>query len=211
MSDAKQTTIRSILGTAATHFFALVVGVLGGWLTYYVTLERPQLRYEVISSAPFSGETQRVAIVAVKIYNDGKKEAEDVVLRITFPDSTIKDIGVSGLPENSFTQAGTATWFEITIPFFNATETLTTQLLIATTTNAAPAPLVELRGKGSKGIERSASPNPSETMEYSELVMGLLTALTIFYTLLLTIVARRSVKANAMLWKYQSEPFCKRS
>lgn len=151
---------RGILSHTLTHILTLIVGAAIGYLTYYLTIERPKLGYEVISSNPFAGKDKEVSILAVKIYNDGNKEAEEVAFRIRMgADAKIDQFSVKGVPSDSYSSTvEDSQSILIKLPFLNPADELTAQLLLSSQKVGDSPIFIELRGKGVTGVRRAREP-----------------------------------------------------
>jgi hypothetical protein len=72
-----------------TVLTSLIIGVCVALITDYIRTPATKLEYEIISSSTFSGQVQKLEMVAIEIQNTGQKELELVTVRIQVKETKI--------------------------------------------------------------------------------------------------------------------------
>ncbi len=170
---SKKTDIQKII---LTGLISLVVGVGSGLLINYLTEKRPKLIYDITTQEIFPGQKNNIGIFALRIANDGKREIEQLLCNLKFPDGKIAERKITGIPESTFVVRGSATDIEISVPFLNPGEQFSIQVLLNEVKQPLERPKVEVRGKGILGVEAKAK-KASNTFELLSLIIAVLATL----------------------------------
>jgi hypothetical protein len=128
---------------------SIIVGVASGYGVTWLNEKKAELTYSVTSIQAFPGQ-ERIGIVAVKISNSGKKDLENIDVTVRFADAEVKEVLFQGLVPQATNKEKDNIRFQI--PFLNATENLTVQILVSPKSEVIRQPSVELRSKGAIGV-----------------------------------------------------------
>lgn len=162
---------------------SLVVGVAGAVLGNYFTESRPQLSYDITSIEVFPGESNQLGIVAILVENPGGKEIEDLQCHVELIDAKLMEPRCKGIAKNSIKIQNDSNAVDISVPFFNPTETFSLQLLVEPEGDALVAPHIDIRGKGIV-----AKPKSEGTQTRSSLIKLLPSLLGISSSILATFI-----------------------
>jgi hypothetical protein len=127
---------------------SIVVGIASGYGVNWLSEKKAELTYDVTSIQAFPGQ-ERVGIVAVKISNSGSKELENIDATVRFSDAEVKEILFQGLTPQMTSKDKNNIRFQI--PFLNAAENFSVQVLVSPTSQVLQTPHVDLRAKGAVG------------------------------------------------------------
>lgn len=157
----------SLKGVILTGIVSLIVGIAVGLILNYFseTLQKKKLEYEVVSSESFSGSQQKIAILALEVSNNGKKELEDLSCNISWQGANLlehKIVGISDFEKNVQTKNNS---LHLISKYFNPNESFSLQLLMSPTGDKLNAPVVEIRAKGIKGTEKSKTVTKKSKLE----------------------------------------------
>jgi len=136
-----------------TGAVSLAVGVGSGLLLDLFRGQAARLTYTITSAEVFPGESQKTGIVLVRVANVGRREAEDVLCRISLIGASIREQRVSGLSNIDQATKTTSDTIEVRLPFLNPREQLSFHLLLDMTGSQLVPPSVELRAKGVTGTQ----------------------------------------------------------
>lgn len=128
---------------------SIIVGIASGYGVNWLGEKKAELTYDVTSIQAFPGQ-ERVGIVAVKISNSGSKELENIDAAVRFSDAEVKEILFQGLTPQLISKDKSSVHFQI--PFLNATENFSVQILVLPISQVLHTPNVDLRAKGAVGI-----------------------------------------------------------
>jgi len=130
---------------------SLVVGVGSGFLVNWLSEKRLLLTYDITAIQAFPGQQERIGIVAVRVANGGQKELESIDGTILFTDAVVKEVSLQGLTPNAATQQKRADGVDFRVPFLNAGEQFSVQVLVTPKQQDLQSPSVSLRAKGTVG------------------------------------------------------------
>lgn len=150
-----------LLGAVAT----LAVTVIGGIAVYYFTKEpdqkkNEQLIYTIQQSASFKGGNQDVALVTVRLKNEGGVAAKRVILSLVFNTAEIKDFaleGDSGAKELANETKLKPHNIQLNLETLLPREAVTLNLLLT----SPEKPAVYVRSDSTLGIEQALDYEPS--------------------------------------------------
>ena len=128
---------------------SIIVGIASGYGVNWLSEKKAELTYDITSIQAFPGQ-ERVGIVAVRISNSGSKELENIDASVHFSDAEVKEILFQGLMPQMTSKDKNGIRFQI--PFLNASENFSVQVLVSPTSQALKIPAVDLRAKGAVGI-----------------------------------------------------------
>ncbi|MBT9613920.1 MAG: hypothetical protein IV108_11725 [Burkholderiales bacterium] len=148
---------------------SVIVGVASGYGVNWLSEKKAELTYDITSIQAFPGQ-ERIGIVAVRISNSGKKELENIDATVRFSDAEVKEVLFQGLTPQMSTKERSNVRFQI--PFLNATEGFSVQILVSPNSQALQQPTVDLRAKGAIGIpsDRSAGEKSSSSKDLLTLI-----------------------------------------
>lgn len=158
---------------------SVIVGIASGYGVNWLSEKKAELTYDITSIQAFPGQ-ERVGIVAVKISNSGSKELENIDATVRFADAEVKEILFQGLTPQTTSKDKNGIRFQI--PFLNAAENFSVQVLVSPTSLALQTPAVDLRAKGAVGIplDRTTSETGGKTKElWSALVSAVATVMAL--------------------------------
>lgn len=161
-TSSKKTGFQKII---ITGLISLVVGVGSGLLINYFTEKKPKLIFDITTQETFPGEKNNIGIFALRIANDGKREIEQLLCSLKFPNGKISERKITGIPESTLEAINSTSDIEISVPFLNPGEQFSIQVLLSEVKQPLERPKIELRGKGILGREAEAkntSKNPYE-------------------------------------------------
>lgn len=153
--NPKETPPAKWLTIPLTGLVSLIVGVGTALILDYLRTSAAKLEYEVISSSAFSGQVQKVAMIAIELQNSGRKELELVTGRIQIKGATILESKTEGFPTRGLSEAKSNETYSIELPFLNPSERGRILLLLNLTAVELAPPIVELRAKGTTGTQRT--------------------------------------------------------
>lgn len=182
MSDTSEGKPK-LSGYIITGIISLLVAVAGGWTLNYLTEKRSSLEYEIVTSDAFSGEKQNIAISTTDIRNGGKKELESIYCKINFPNATITEYKITGIPKSAATITTGSNFFELNAHFLNPSEAISVQLLLSFPSAAFDRPTINVRAKGIVGKEVAKS---SDMRRGSDVISLLSMGLTALLAIILT-------------------------
>jgi hypothetical protein len=134
---------------------SIVVGVAIALILDYVRTSANKLEYEILSSSEFSGQQQKIGMLAIQVQNSGRHELEFIYARIELKDATILESKTSDFPTKGLTEVKTTNAYTVELPYLNPSERGRILLLVNLNGNSLQNPSVELRAKGVVGRERS--------------------------------------------------------
>lgn len=158
---------------------SIVVGIASGYGVNWLSEKKAELTYDITSIQAFPGQ-ERVGIVAVRISNSGSKELENIDAAVRFSDAEVKEILFQGLTPQMTSKDKNGIRFQI--PFLNANENFSVQVLVSPTSQILQTPAVDLRAKGAVGIplDRTTSEAGGKEKElWSVLVSAVATVLAL--------------------------------
>lgn len=138
-----------------TGILSLIVGVTGGLTVNYFTQHQPGLEYDLVTSAVFSGERERIAILGITVRNPATKEVEDLRGLVSFKNAKILEPKVVGLQAGAYTTNVTEHRFEIEAQFLNPGEQFSILLLVTSPEAQLESPSISVRGKGITATQRA--------------------------------------------------------
>jgi hypothetical protein len=172
-----------------TGIVSLVVGVASALITNHLTRERLGLTYNV-TSATFSDDSgQRVGIVAVSFVNSGKKEIESLQGQIDLKDALLTRFQHEGALPTSISASSTKTGVTFEMPFLNANEEISLQLLIEPQKETLASPDIDIRGKGIIGELQDAGTQSKDKKNNLSVIIAPLS--TLLAAIMMSFVFRR--------------------
>jgi hypothetical protein len=141
---------------------SLVVGVMVGVLVFRLNERLPGLEYQIVASAIFSGEKERIGLFAVNVANPAGKEVEGVTCEVNLRHLDLQETKITGIPQSAYSQTVKDGVLRLEVPYLNPQETFTLQLLVTTKEPEIEIPKPNVRAKGLVGVERSGRRNTDE-------------------------------------------------
>lgn len=176
----------------------LIVTVIGSFIFYYYTQEKPELKYEIFPVTSFISNQNAISIINVQIRNSGKKEVEEVISKFEFDTNiVIRDIDINP-SSNAITYSTHSDSIKSVIQYqfatLNPDEYCNFSFLLSSRTDSISTKdlKVALRAKGINGLA-DKTVNLTKGNEQSDLFYHVLLLLLTF---LLTILAALLVIAG---------------
>jgi hypothetical protein len=185
---------------------SLAVGVIGGITVNRLSVPQPGLEYDLVTSAQFAGETEKIAIVALTISNPANKEVEDVTSSLDLHNLKLNETKVVGLRTDSYSKSIKDGVVLITVPFLNPKESFSVQLLLSSPTPEIPKLDVVVRGKGVTGLPRATTGENSDQNILLALVVSSTGAILAVFSMFYIMVSLR----RRLLGRTPSKYFSKR-
>jgi len=143
-NTSKPEWFRTIIASIISIFVGLAIGLL---LEFFKS-SKPNIEYTYSESDAFKGQAGSFAILKLQVTNSGKKELEDVLVRIEGKDDEFLEAKVSGIPPSTRSHRLDKTSFQLNVPFLNPLETVSAQILLSPKTEKPETPKIEVRAKG---------------------------------------------------------------
>jgi hypothetical protein len=159
-----------------TGLVSLVVGVGSGLLINYFTEKRAKLTYDITTQEVFSGQLNNIGIFAMRIANDGKREIEQILCQLVFPEGKITERRIVGIPESARSVKEVDNEVEVNVPFLNPGEQFSIQILLSGVIKPLVRPTIEVRGKGILG-KQAESEKSSRGGEVFSIITAVFAAL----------------------------------
>ncbi|MFI5397255.1 MAG: hypothetical protein ACHQ9S_17080 [Candidatus Binatia bacterium] len=171
---------------------SLIVGVGSGLLINFLTEKRAKLTYDVTTQEVFPGEQNNIGIFALRIGNDGKREIEQVLCHLRFPEGKITERRIAGIPESARVLGGSGNEIEVVVPFLNPGEQFSIQALLGEVKQPLGRPSIEVRGKGVLGTEAQPEKSSRGSLpQFLSLAIAVTATLLTALTTLTTRIIRR--------------------
>lgn len=177
---------------------SLVVGVASGYLVNWISEKRLLLTYDITAIQAFPGQQERIGIVAVRVANGGQKELENIDGTIVFADAEVKDISLQGLTPNAVTQQKRVDSVEFRVPFLNAGEQFSVQILVTPKQPSLQSPTVNLRAKGTVGRAEAKGESKQDRSVRDELFPLIAAAVATLIAAALTVILRLGGRTSAL-------------